>query len=83
MSALLDQFDLDVLMAARYAYYVAHLPFLPDHDYDQLEAEYERAHGRLPVGSEKKEDYPERVRALALYMMLALCDASTSGEELL
>jgi NAD-dependent DNA ligase len=69
-----DRYDADLLMAARFAYYVRHLPFLSDQAYDALEREYEAAHPRLPVGSEDPADYTPAQRALALYFLLSQCE---------
>lgn len=66
-----SSFDLDILMAARYSYYVLHRPFLEDQHYDNLEAEYCLVHGELPVGSSKKSDYTEAQRSLAMYFIFS------------
>lgn len=60
-------FECDLLMAARYAYYVLHQPFMFDDRYDKLEKEYTVIYGPLPVGSDNKEDYTPAQRSLALY----------------
>lgn len=80
-----SDFELDLLMAARYAYYVLHRPFLEDHDYDAREAEYKLVAGPLPVGSERKEDYTEAQRALALYFVFSGRSVAgpADGDELL
>lgn len=72
-------FDRDVLMAARYAYYVTATPFLPDFDYDKLESEYTLVHGDLPVGSSNREDYTEAQRALALYFLFHMRETQQSS----
>lgn len=60
-------FECDLLMAARYAYYVLHTPFMLDDRYDKLEKEYSLIFGPLPVGSDNKDDYSPAQRSLALY----------------
>lgn len=68
----LPPFELDLIMAARYAYYVQKTPFMSDKDYDETEAEYRMIYGDdLPVGSEKPSDYTPAQRALALYFCLS------------
>lgn len=64
-------FDLDFLMACRFAYYCRAYPIIEDTDYDEREAEYCLLNGPLPVGSSKPEDYTDAQRALALYFMLS------------
>ena len=73
-------FECDLLMAARYAYYVLHTPFLDDKRYDELEKEYSVVYGRLPVGSDRTQDYSPAQRALALYFCLSgrIADDNTS-----
>jgi NAD-dependent DNA ligase len=66
-----NTFDLDMLMACRYAYYVKSINIVPDQTYDEMEKEYELLYGRLPVGSDKAKDYSDAQRALALYFMLS------------
>lgn len=80
-----SDFELDLLMAARYAYYVLHRPFLDDFDYDAREAEYKLVGGPLPVGSERREDYTEAQRSLALYFVFSgrSVGGPSAGEELL
>ncbi len=93
---LLSDFDLDMLMACRYAYYCCKRSIVPDVDYDMMEKDYRLVNGDLPVGSERKEDYTEAQRALALYFLFsgrALAEhprrprrsapAAPPGEELL
>lgn len=49
-----------LLMRARYAYYVKNEPFMTDGEYDRLEREFiGDMGGKLPVGSDRDEDYPE------------------------
>ncbi len=67
----LSEFDLDMVMACRYAYYVLTKPILKDYDYDVLEKDYTMVNGPLPVGSSKKEDYSEAQRSLALYFLFS------------
>lgn len=65
-------FDLDILMAARYAYYVKAFSIMSDKQYDDLEALYEITHGAIDSpGSDKAEDYSPAQRALALYFLLS------------
>lgn len=72
----------DFLLACRYAYYVLGQSILPDTEYDALEAQWyvdnqdmkNEVLGvphplRLP-GSDRKEDYPDHIRALAIYYLL-------------
>lgn len=86
----IESYDLDCLMALRYAYYVAHQTIVPDHVYDDMETRWRTTTGRtMPVGSEDPASYAPRHRALALYLLLAQKEthnAITSalpGEELL
>jgi hypothetical protein len=64
-------FDRDFLFACRFGYYCLHRSIVDDAHYDRLENEYKAQHGRasLPVGSDKKEDYTEAQRALAIYFI--------------
>lgn len=91
-----DAFERDILMALRYCYYVKHTSILTDSEYDAMEAEYRDLYGDLPVGSDRPEDYTPAQRALALYLLFALCpvvpavrkksgskQAEVDGEELL
>lgn len=71
MKLPVSNFELDLIMAARYAYYVLHTPFLDDQHYDTLEKEYEMIYDKLPVGSEKKINYTPAQRSLALYFCLS------------
>ena len=49
-----------LLMRARYAYYVKNEPFMTDGEYDLLEREFTGdMGGKLSVGSDRDEDYPE------------------------
>jgi hypothetical protein len=66
-----SDFELDLLMAARYAYYVLAHPFLEDQDYDARQKEYELTSPALPVGSDQRDDYTGAQRALALYFLLS------------
>lgn len=68
---LTSDFDLDMLMACRYAYYCCNLSIVPDVDYDMMEKDYTLVNGELPVGSERKEDYTEAQRSLALYFLFS------------
>lgn len=68
---LTTDFDLDMLMACRYAYYCCNRSIVDDVDYDMMEKDYCLVNGDLPVGSERKEDYTEAQRALALYFMFS------------
>lgn len=68
---LLSDFDLDMLMACRYAYYCCNRSIVPDIDYDMMEKDYRLVNGDLPVGSSRKEDYTEAQRALALYFLFS------------
>lgn len=77
----LSDFDLDMVMACRYAYYVLHKPILTDVDYDRLEKDYTMVNDRLPVGSERKEDYTEAQRSLALYFLFSGRSAPTTNPE--
>jgi NAD-dependent DNA ligase len=66
-----SNFEKDLLMAARYAYYVLHTPFMDDKHYDEREKEYATVYDRLPVGSDRVGDYSPAQRALALYFCLS------------
>ena len=63
----------DLIMSYRYLYYVKGKPLLTDKEYDDLEAE-EVEYGaggevlKRLVGSDREEDYPPHIRALALYL---------------
>ena len=78
-------FDLDFLMACRYAYYVKAVNLIPDHEYDRLEKEYELLNDPLPVGSDQESSYSEAQRALALYFLFSGCFSkqNTDGLSLL
>jgi len=64
-------FDLDMIMAARYAYYVKSMSIISDKHYDDLESSYALLNGPLPVGSDRAEDYSPAQRSLALYFLLS------------
>lgn len=65
-------FDLDMIMAARYAYYVKSFSIMSDKHYDDLEALYTLTHGEIPsVGSDRAEDYTPAQRAIALYFLMS------------
>lgn len=69
-----SNFDRDMIMAARYAYYVCQRPFLEDQHYDEMEAEFRLVHGEYelpPVGSEYAHHYTPAQRSLALYFLLS------------
>lgn len=81
-------FELDMLMACRYAYYCCAFSIVPDTEYDRMEKDYVMVCGELPVGSSSKESYTPAQRALALYFMLsgrtvARAPRVPTGEELL
>lgn len=67
----------DILVALRFFYYVKSRPLVPDPMYDQIEKEYMARPTtdefttplNLP-GSDKPDDYSDRVKALALYLGL-------------
>lgn len=67
----------DILMALRFFYYVKARPLVPDSMYDKIEKEYLTRSStdefttplNLP-GSDKPDDYSDRVKALALYLGL-------------
>lgn len=63
----------DLVMAYRYLYYVQGISILSDVAYDELEKEEIEfgAHGDLlrTPGSDRNEDYPEHIRALAIYLV--------------
>lgn len=63
----------DEVMALRYAYYCKAISLVSDEDYDVLEAlAKEECPKSSPVykpGSDKEEDYPPHVRALAMYLI--------------
>lgn len=66
------QFDLDLLLAARYLYYCHSISIMSDYDYDMAEKEYELVHGQMSkVGSDCADHYPPHVRALGLYFSLS------------
>lgn len=63
----------DLVLAYRYLYYVKGISILSDQAYDKLEAEEIEfgSNGDIlnkAVGSDKEDDYPNHVRALALYL---------------
>lgn len=63
----------DLVLAYRYLYYVHARPIVSDYAYDQIEKEeieYGGGKGVLDkfVGSDRAEDYPPHIRALALYL---------------
>lgn len=67
----------DFLLACRYAYYVLGQSILPDTEYDALEAQwlceakdFTITHPLHLPGSDRKEDYPDHIHALALYYLL-------------
>lgn len=72
-----------MLMACRYAYYCHATSIISDQHYDELEKEYEVLHGKLPVGSSKKEDYTPAQRSLAMYFLFSGRTAEAAGVELL
>jgi len=72
----------DILLALRFFYYVKARPLVPDPHYDQAEREYMNRDTTNAFdnplnepGSDNADDYPDRVKALALYMALAQEDA--------
>lgn len=68
-----SDWDRDFLFACRFAYYCLHRHIVDDTHYDRLENEYKAQHGKasLPVGSDKKNDYTEAQRALAMYFIFS------------
>lgn len=65
----------DMVLANRYLYYVEKTPVLSDQSYDALEKEV-REFCKCPLdsdvfkpGSDKREDYPDHIRALGLYLI--------------
>src|SRR5437868_494576 len=63
--------DEDILLGLRYAYYVNHISAIPDMVYDKWE---KRCLGEVSQnsllrkpGSDNKNDYPDRIRALGMY----------------
>lgn len=75
-----DKIEEDVLMALRLCYYVKNRPLLADATYDRLEKAFtdsERCGDESPIllpGSSLEDSYAPRVRALALYLILATSD---------
>lgn len=66
--------DPDLVLAYRYLYYCEAISFVPDNVYDQLEKQARKDvddnHLLNRPGSDRKEDYPPEIRALALYLRL-------------
>lgn len=66
----------DLVLAHRYLYYVNSSPVISDEFYDELEKEYlsnskcRKSDLVRKPGSSKREDYPKRVVALAIYLGL-------------
>lgn len=65
--------EVDLVMAYRYLYYVRGISIMSDTDYDEVERtakdRSELAKMQLEkVGSDRAEDYPPHIRALALYL---------------
>ncbi len=79
----LSDFDLDMVMACRYAYYVLHKSLIPDEAYDALEKDYTLVNGPISVGSEKKADYTEAQRSLALYFLFSGRSVEPSTNDML
>lgn len=67
----LSNFDEDMLRACQYTYYCKGHSIVPDSRYDEMEKDFELLQHKLPVGSDKPDDYHPRVRALALYFLLS------------
>jgi len=75
----------DLCMAYRYQYYVLAKPLVRDLDYDKLEREVleevgENSPLRKP-GSENKESYEPRIRALSLYLLLTFGEHKVTNKE--
>lgn len=65
----------DILLAFRFCYYVHSISIIPDQDYDKWETAHMKSHPEsklLDVGSDNKDDYSPRIRALGLYFALCL-----------
>lgn len=79
LEAMTERLEEDVLMALRFLYYVKAYSAIPDHLYDQAEKRF-IARPEIedtPImnpGSDFEEDYPERCRALAFYLMIVTAD---------
>lgn len=73
VSLPVSDFDRDFLFACRYAYYCLGRNIVTDQHYDELEKRYKLEHGeaKLPVGSDKKEDYTEAQRSLTMYFLFS------------
>jgi len=69
--ALPSDFDRDMLMALRYAYYAHTRSIVTDQEYDRMEAEYELLNGKLPVGSSSPDSYTPAQRSLAMYFLFS------------
>lgn len=67
----LSTFELDQLMAFRYAYYCKTESLISDRLYDELEDRYTLIHGELPVGSSNEESYTPAQQALYLYFIMS------------
>lgn len=68
--------DEDLILAYRYLYYVHGISAVPDHAYDAMEKAAREAADldsilHLP-GSDLPDSYPDRIRALATYIICLL-----------
>lgn len=61
-------FEFDMLRALQCAYYCHAKSIVPDHEYDQMEKDYD---GKLPVGSDRLESYSPAQRALCMYFLFS------------
>jgi hypothetical protein len=79
-----SDFDLDLIMAYRCAYYCHGRSLIPDEDYDREEKEYAMVNGPLPnIGSDKKMDYTPAQRALCMYFLFSNRYVSKSPTSML
>ena len=81
VSRLTKVFQLDfhanILLALRYAYYVKSRPLVTDEIYDNIERAYfgnkTEIHPKMRLpGSDREADYPPSIRALYMYLALAM-----------
>lgn len=74
LMGLAPNLEEDILCAMRFLYYVKAKPVVPDALYDEMEREFinrPETPDEGPLmnpGSDRKEDYSERVKALAFYL---------------
>ena len=60
-----------MLRALQCAYYIHNRSIVPDHEFDRMEFEYSLINDKIPIGSDKKEDYTPAQRALCMYFLFS------------